>query len=309
MRRCVALFPGQGCQRVGMGRGLVERHGAAATSLFERANAALGFDLAALMQSGPAAVLNKTEYAQPAILACAVAAYRLEMPRDLTVVASAGHSLGEYASLVAADALDFESACVLVHHRGILMQAAADAKGRSWAMAAVLNLSLDDALAIVSECPEPWMCEVSASNGPLQTVLAGCTDGVNWALDCVKQRVPARTRAVRLPVSAPFHTSVMAPAAREFNIALSSSIVKLRKPAFPLVFNSTGTILHYDDGAIKRALADGIRARVRWADCINALASTVPAGTLAVDIGATGLVRFGLPASLVAAPSDVNVTW
>jgi len=306
MRRCVALFPGQGCQRVGMGQALLARHGAAATVMFERANAAVGFDLAALMRAGPAAELDKTENAQPAILACAVAAYRLEMPRDVAVLASAGHSLGEYASLVAAEALDFAQACALVRRRGLLMQAAADAKGRSWAMAAVVNLSLDDALAIASECPAPWTCEVSASNGPLQTVLGGCADGVNWALRCVKQRVPAKTRAVRLPVSVPFHTSVMQPAAREFRAVLDT--VVLRKPAFPVVFNATGTVLD-DEAAIKRALADGVTARVRWGDCVNALALAVPAGALAVDVGATGLVRFGLPAGLVAATAPANVTW
>jgi [acyl-carrier-protein] S-malonyltransferase len=264
------------------------------SSVFDQARAALDLDVRALILHGPAETLNRTEHAQPAILACSVAGFLAQT--QYRPVGFVGHSLGEYSALVASGALELGDALRLVRTRGRLMQAACDAWGRKPAMAAMHNLPLQEALALAEACPAGWTCEVACSNGPSQTVLGGCEPGVAWAVARAKER--GRVRAVWLPVSAPFHTSVMRPAASLFAKELEAVCVSA--PRLPVVFNATATALA-SEAEIKQALVAGITMRVQWAECMAHMAALTSPSTAVVEVGGSTLLRFGLPSGLVAA--------
>lgn len=252
------VFPGQGSQSVGMLADLAARS-ARVKDAFDEASEGAGVDLYALASSGPDAALNQTEFTQPALLAAGVAVYRLW--RDAggdEPAALAGHSLGEYAALVAAGALALGDAARLVRERGRLMQSAVPPG--VGAMAAVLGT--DDVALIERVCREVAGSEVVAPanfNGPGQTVIAGHRAAVERALGAL---VEAGVRKhVMLPVSVPSHTALMAPAAAALGAALAN--VALRAPRIPVIHNVDGDT-HSEPAAIVDALVRQLHQPVRW---------------------------------------------
>ena len=209
MARIAALFPGQGSQTVGMGHDLAERWPTAAT-VFTEIDRALDFDLSALCWNGPEEELRLTTNTQPALLAHSVAAWRVLAEHGFRAEAAAGHSLGEYSAVVAAGGLDVVSAARTVRERGRLMQQAVPVG--EGAMAAILGLDDEVVSAVCDEIAgETGLAVVPANfNSPGQVVIAGAAAAVARAIDVLKER--GARRALPLPVSAPFHSPLMAPA-------------------------------------------------------------------------------------------------
>lgn len=209
MGRIAALFPGQGSQRVGMGRDLAERWPAAA-AVFAEIDDGLELELSRLCWNGPEEELRLTTNTQPALLAHSVAAWRVLVEHGFGVEAAAGHSLGEYSAVVAAGGLDAVDAARTVRERGRLMQQAVPV-GQG-AMAAVLGLDDGQVVAICDEAGESVLEPVVAANfnAPGQVVIAGTVAAVDRAIELCRER--GARRALPLPVSAPFHSPLMAPA-------------------------------------------------------------------------------------------------
>lgn len=259
------LFPGQGSQRVGMGRRLAAEHPVAQATMAE-ADDALDFPLSRLCFEGPEAELTRTEFCQPAILAVSIAQWRaLGAERDLRPRWLAGHSLGEYAALVVAGALEFRDAIRLVRLRGRAMQSAVP-EGVG-AMAAIVGL--DDA-AVTAICVEAAAAEVVSPanfNGAGQIVVAGHRGAVERAMQAAKS---AGGRVIPLAVSAPFHCALMAPAAAELASALDA--VEIAPPAIPIVTNVEAT-LNADASRVRALLVAQVTAPVRWAESMQLLES------------------------------------
>ena len=221
------VFPGQGSQEVGMGRDAYDAS-PAARAVFDAANAALGFDLARLCFEGPEDDLRRTEIQQPAILTVSIALLRaLEERAAVAPAFVAGHSLGEYSALVAAGAIDFEDAVALVHARGRFMQEAVP-EGRG-AMAAVMGIGPEEtAEACVRAARETGLVVAPANyNSPQQTVIAGDAAAVEIA--CSRAKEAGAKRTIPLPVSAPFHCALMAPAASKLAFELERSMTLFRQ--------------------------------------------------------------------------------
>jgi [acyl-carrier-protein] S-malonyltransferase len=259
------VFPGQGSQAVGMMRAYGDV--AVIRSTFDEASQALGQDLWQLVGEGPAEALGQTVNTQPVMLTAGVAVYRAWLARGGPEPAMvAGHSLGEYTALVAAGALEFADAVPLVRFRAQAMQQAVP-QGEG-AMAAILGL--DDA-AIRAACEEAARGQVVEAvnfNGPGQTVIAGHSAAVARAAEAAKAR--GAKRAVMLPVSAPFHCSLMQPAAEALRERLAS--VPLRAPRIPVVNNADAACLS-DPEAVRDALVRQARSPVRWVETIRAMAA------------------------------------
>ncbi|MCB1884838.1 MAG: ACP S-malonyltransferase [Geminicoccaceae bacterium] len=262
MRRTIAVFPGQGAQAVGMGRSLNEGY-EAARRVFEAVDDALGESLSRLMFEGPADDLMLTANAQPALMACALAAVRAveaEAGVALPEVTewAAGHSLGEYAALTAMNALDLADAARLLRLRGEAMQAAVPVG--EGAMAAVLGGEAETIEAVAAEASTPNApCEVANDNGEGQMVLSGARDAVERAMALLKAK--GLKRVILLPVSAPFHSSLMAPAAERLGEALAT--VRILRPKRPIVANVTAAP-EDDPETLRRLLQEQVCARVRW---------------------------------------------
>lgn len=258
------LFPGQGSQAVGMLAELAETRGEVVET-FATASDALGYDLWTLCQSGPEAQLNRTEFTQPAMLAADVATWRVWQALDGPVPgAMAGHSLGEYAALVAAGSLAFEDALRLVRRRGQLMQAAVP-EGEG-AMAAILGL--ED--AVLEE-----LCEAHADDGvvgcanynaPGQVVIAGAREAVDRVCEAAKDA--GARRALPLPVSVPSHCDLMRGAADE--LAAELAAVAIAAPSVPVIHNAD-VACHDTPDAIRSILARQLWQPVRWTATVQAL--------------------------------------
>jgi [acyl-carrier-protein] S-malonyltransferase len=281
------LFPGQGSQSVGMGRDLVEASPAAA-AVFARADAALGESLSKVIFEGPAERLTLTANAQPAILAmsCAVlAAIRERLPALALPALVAGHSLGEYSALVAADALSLEDAARLVRARGVAMQHAV-ALGVG-AMSAILGI---DRAAVETICAEASQGDVVAPanfNAPGQTVIAGHVAAVERA----GALAAARNGRVRpLNVSAPFHCALMAPAAKALERELAG--VRVAPPRCPVVANFDGQA-NSDADRVKELLVRQVDGAVRWEESVQLMATRGIRHALEIGPGKVlaGLVR------------------
>ena len=284
------IFPGQGSQAVGMGQELAQAF-TSARLVFEEVDDALGQHLSRLMFEGPEADLTLTENAQPALMAVSLAVVRtLETDAGRTLESLvrfvAGHSLGEYSALAAAGALSLGDAARLLKRRGQAMQQAV-AVGAG-AMAALLGAELETARALAKDAAEGEVCDVANDNGGGQVVLSGDSAAVERAI----KLAPARgiRRAVTLPVSAPFHSALMKPAADVMAEALAAAAVRV--PAVPLVANVTAEPVN-DPDAIRRHLVEQVVGMVRWRESVERLVALGVDRFVEVGAGKvlSGLVR------------------
>lgn len=257
------VFPGQGSQSVGMMQGWGER--ADVRNTFAEASDALGQDLWALVADGPSELLNQTVNTQPTMLAADVAVWRVwQAAGGATPALLAGHSLGEYAALVAAGALNFADAIRLVRFRAEAMQAAVP-EGIG-AMAAILGLDDDAVRAVCSEAAAGEVVEAVNLNSPGQVVIAGNKAAVERAMALAKEK--GAKRALPLPVSVPSHSSLMLPAAEKLLAHLQR--VAIATPAIPVLHN-TDVQSHNEVDAIRAALAKQLHTPVRWVETVQAL--------------------------------------
>lgn len=293
------LFSPQGSQSVGMGRGLAEGS-AAARAVFADADATLGWSVSDVCFDGPEERLNDTRQTQPALLTTSVAALRAVAERTTPAPAFvAGHSVGEYAALVAAGVLDFESALRLVARRGELM-AAVDVPG---GMAAVIGLDREAVQAVVDEVSRPTELVVANDNAPGQVVISGRLDALDAAEPAMK--AAGARRVLRLPVSGPFHSPLMAPVAEQLERAFDGET--WRDAAVPVVSNVTAEPLT-DAGRIRALLAEQVRSPVEWVASVRRM---VDEGVdLFVECGPgtalTGMVKRIVPAARVANVGDAD---
>jgi [acyl-carrier-protein] S-malonyltransferase len=261
------IFPGQGSQAVGMGQALADAS-ATAREVFQEVDEALGANLFRLMREGPADELTLTENAQPAIMANAIATLRvLEREGGVRLADKAefvaGHSLGEYTALCAAEALDLATTARLLRLRGQAMQAAVPVG--IGAMAAILKLDFDAVAKIAEQAAQGEICTVANDNAPGQVVLSGHKAAIERASELVKA---AGGRAMPLPVSAPFHCPLMRPAADAMANALGK--VNLRAPLLPVYANVTAAPIA-DPSEIRRLLVEQVTGTVRWRESILAM--------------------------------------
>ncbi len=262
-------FPGQGSQAIGMGLALSQAF-PVARELFEEVDEALKQPLSRLMWQGPEADLTLTENAQPALMAVSLAITRiLEVDGKLQwgrhVTLAAGHSLGEYSALAAAGTFSVADAARLLKARGLAMQRAVPV-GQG-AMAALLGAELDQAEQVAQEASQgAEVCVVANDNAPGQVVISGHKAAIERAAEIAKAK--GIKRAMMLPVSAPFHSPLMAPAAREMEEALER--VTMRPPRVPVISNVSVTP-QSDPAAIRRLLVEQVTGRVRWRETIAGL--------------------------------------
>lgn len=294
------LCPGQGAQRVGMGRDLAEAF-PAAREAFAALDEALGFALTTVMWEGPEELLTSTDHAQPAILAHTVAVWEVVRGKLAgQVAAAAGHSLGEYSAYVAAGALGAADAVRLVRRRGELMRAAGDA--RPGTMAAVMGLDAERVAALCREASTGAEVAVAANlNAPDQTVISGDPAAVARAGALLK--AAGAKRVLPLKVSGAFHSPLMAPPAERFASFLAR--LALRAPGFPVVANASASVVTDPDEA-RRLLAAQLTSPVRWVEGVRRLAEMAGPGVRFVEIG-PGAVLTGLAKRVVNRCETLNL--
>lgn len=263
MSQIAFLFPGQGSQAPGMGLDLAQ-HFTRAREVFEEADAALGFALSKLCFEGPAEELQLTANTQPAILAVSVAAARVLEEKGIRPDYVAGHSLGEYSALVAAGALGLTEALRLVRKRGEYMQQAV--RVGEGAMAALLGLDSDAVDEICREAAEGEVVSAANRNSPAQVVIAGNRAAVQRAIELAKAR--GAKRAILLNVSAPFHCSLMKPAAERLAVDLDAAAIS--DPRVPLVNNADAVVVRSAE-AVRDGLKRQVTSPVKWAESMLAL--------------------------------------
>lgn len=260
------IFPGQGAQFAGMGKDLAERF-PVARDVFAEASSALGFDLAKLCFEGPEEDLKLTANTQPAILTVSVAALRvLQAETGLRPACAAGHSLGEYAALVCAGALDFADAVRTVRQRGTFMQEAVPVG--TGAMAAMLGIEAGELAAICAEAAQGEVVSPANFNSPGQIVIAGAAAAVARAIDIAKGR--GYRKAMLLPVSAPFHCALMQPAAERLRQVLAGIPVG---PMSVPVYSNVEAAANDDAGRVAALLVEQVCAPVRWEESVAAMAA------------------------------------
>ena len=278
------LFPGQGSQRVGMGRDLAKFE-VAARMTYEEADDALGFSISKLCFDGPEDDLTLTKHTQPAILTTSIAVFRCLQDKGLRFDIVAGHSLGEWSALVAAGALSLRDAVKLTHLRGTYMQEAVPV-GQG-AMAALMGLDLEKTRAVCAECSQPGEpVEPANLNGGGQIVISGHAAAIDRAIPACK--AAGAKRAVKLQVSAPFHCSLMQPAAERLAAALAD--IQISAPSVPVVANVTAEP-NGDASKIKDLLVRQVCSSVRWEESIQAISKL--GVTKAYELG-SGAVLKGL---------------
>jgi [acyl-carrier-protein] S-malonyltransferase len=301
------VFPGQGSQAVGMGKALADAF-PQARAVFDEVDAALSQKLSTLMWEGPADELTLTANTQPALMAVSLAAMRvleaeagLDLKRDAAFVA--GHSLGEYSALAAAGSLSVSDTAKLLRIRGDAMQKAVPV-GQG-AMAALLGLEYEAALEVAREAAQGEVCDAANDNGGAQVVVSGHKAAVERAV-AIAQAKGAK-RAIMLPVSAPFHCALMAPAAEAMREALAKVVVKA--PAVPVVANvKAGPIS--DPDAIRDALVRQVTGTVRWRESVAMMAAAGVTSFYEVGAGKvlTGLVKRiapGATGTAIGTPDDI----
>jgi len=293
----VWLCPGQGAQRVGMGKDLAERF-PEARATFAAIDDALGFRLSELMFRGPEDELVATENAQPAILAHSAAVFAVLGARAGEAATAAGHSLGEYSAYVTASALEAPEAARVVRQRGELMRRASEA--RPGAMTAVLGLETAEVEAACREASGPGGVVVAANlNAPDQTVISGDREAVARAAEACKARGAKRVMALR--VSGAFHSPLMAGAAGELDRVLGAA--PFGAPRFPVLANASAEAVTTAARA-RRLLVEQLTAPVRWVACMQHAARLAGEGARFLEIGPGnvlgGLLRRILPGAAAA---------
>src|SRR6202166_4959259 len=290
------LFPGQGSQAVGMGKELSENYEVARRA-FEEADEALGYKLSQVCFEGPEEKLKLTEITQPAILTTSVAAFRVLQEKGVTPQFVAGHSLGEYSAHVAAGTLNFADAVRTVRNRGKYMQEAVPIG--VGAMAAILGMTLDKVSDLAREAAEGEVCDIGNINSPEQIVLSGNAGAVTRAVELATER--GAKKAVSLPVSAPFHCSLMQPA--QDRLARDLAALTFRNPSCPVVCNVDAAMVTQADPA-RDALIRQVTATVNWEPSIRLL---LEKGTnLFVEIG-PGKVLWGLMRQIDRSKTSLTV--
>lgn len=275
MGRVAFVFPGQGSQKVGMGRTLLEADPSVGAR-FDEATAILGWDLLELCLNGPEANLGQTQNTQPALFGIGAIAAEVLRRRGWSCAAAAGHSLGEYSALAAAGVFTFSEGMGLVRRRGELMAAVGDRTPGG--MAAVLNLSAEQVAAACAEVSDVGCVQVANYNSPDQTVISGEISALEAASALLKSR--GARRVIRLGVSAPFHSKLMAPLQAPMGDALDA--VRLCAPTCDVVANVTADLVH-EPCDIRGALLEQLAGSVRWTETVQKLASM--GITDAVEVG------------------------
>ena len=262
------VFPGQGAQTIGMGKALADAY-PTAKAVFDEVNEALNEDLSALIWNGDIADLTLTRNAQPALMASSIATMRALSSEGVNISAAsfvAGHSLGEYTALAAAGALSLSDTARLLRVRGTAMQEAVPVG--IGAMAALLGLDFETARAVAQEAAQGEVCQAANDNDPSQVVVSGHKAAVERALIIAKEK--GAKRAMLLPVSVPFHCSLMAPAADVMASALEG--VEITAPNVPLVANVAATAVT-DPAEIRSLLVAQVTGSVRWRESVGYMAA------------------------------------
>jgi [acyl-carrier-protein] S-malonyltransferase len=302
------VFPGQGSQDVGMGRDLAQQF-KAAREVFDEVDEALGQKLSQIMWEGPKETLTLTENAQPALMAHSMAVVRvLEREKGLVlkdkVKLVAGHSLGEYSALAAVGAFSIADAARLLKLRGQAMQKAVPV-GQG-AMAALLGVGLDVARKVAEEAAQGDVCDIANDNEPTQVVLSGHKNAIDRVGEVGKKH--GVRRAIPLPVSAPFHCSLLKPAADAMAEALAK--VAINVPSVPVVANVTAASVS-DPEQIRKLLVQQVTGTVRWRECVLAMAGAgvtelYELGSGKVLSGLAGRIEKSLKATPVGTPADIE---
>ena len=262
------VCPGQGAQSIGMGKDLADAY-PAAKAIFQEVDEALGESLSSLIWEGDIETLTLTQNAQPALMATSMAAFRALEAEGITIAAAdfvAGHSLGEYSALAMAGALTVTDTARLLRLRGQAMQAAVPVG--VGAMAALLGLDFDAVTEVATEAAQGDVCQAANDNDPGQVVVSGHKAAVERAVDIAKAR--GAKRAVLLPVSAPFHCALMAPAADKMAEALANTTISA--PAVPVVANVRAEAIS-DPDTIRQLLVEQVTGSVRWRESIQWMAA------------------------------------
>lgn len=297
------VFPGQGSQSVGMLNAFADH--AVVRETVDEASDALGQDLGKLIAEGPAEELNLTTNTQPVMLTAAYAVYRAWQQAGGPAPAMvAGHSLGEYTALVAAGALAFRDAVPLVRFRAQAMQSAVPVG--EGGMAAILGLDDDTVRAVCAEASAAGVVEAVNFNAPAQVVIAGHKAAVEKACEVAKAR--GAKRALPLPVSAPFHSSLLKPASDQLREYLAS--VEVREPAIPVV-NNVDVAMVSDPAAIRDALVRQAAGPVRWVECVKTIAAqgvthVIECGPGKVLAGLTKRIDGNLVGAAIVDPASLD---
>ena len=257
------VCPGQGAQSVGMGKSLAEEYSSAKT-IFEEVDEALGEKLSTLIWEGEIEELTLTQNAQPALMAMSLAALRGLESEGFQINSCAylaGHSLGEYSALAMSNAISVSDAARLLRARGLAMQQAVPVG--VGAMAAILGLDFATVQSLASEAQARGVCQAANDNDPSQVVISGEKSAVEVAIELAKNS--GAKRAIMLPVSAPFHCELMAPAAEQMSIELENT--KIEKPIVPIVSNVSAQAIS-DPAEIKELLVNQVTGSVRWRESI-----------------------------------------
>ena len=300
------VFPGQGAQTVGMGRDLADAY-PVAKAVFDEVDDALGEKLSDLIWDGDIETLTLTANAQPALMATSLAAFRSLEAEGVTISAAsfvAGHSLGEYSALAAAGALTVSDCARLLRTRGKAMQEATPVG--TGAMAAILGLDLDAVREVADAAAQGDVCQAANDNDPAQVVVSGDKAAVERAVEIAKEK--GAKRALLLPVSAPFHSALMAPAAEVMKSALAE--VAISAPAVPVVANVRAEAVN-DPETIRQLLVEQVTGSVRWRESVQWMAAQ--GVTEAWEIGAgkalSGMIKRidrSVATRAVGTPADVT---
>ena len=300
------VFPGQGAQAIGMGKALADAY-PSAKAVFDEVDEALGEKLSDLIWDGDIADLTLTQNAQPALMATSLAAMRAMEAEGVTISDAsyvAGHSLGEYSALAAAGALTISDTAKLLRTRGEAMQAAVPVG--VGAMAALLGLDFETAQDVAEAAAQGEVCQAANDNDPAQVVVSGHKAAVERAVEIAKEK--GARRAMLLPVSAPFHCSLMAPAAEAMARALAE--VDINDPAVPVVANVVAEPIS-DATTIRSLLVDQVTGSVRWRESVLWMAGAGVTDTVEIGSGKalTGMIRRihkDMATATVGAPDDVT---